>query len=121
MRERGHSPEGTQGGRHGEGKLAFGMAEDIFADPTPRSIWKRPRRRSGSGVDVIERVMTVMGTPSDREQSPSARDIEAFRRMGRVAEAGLPVEALLQLTRGVRPGRPTDRRRRGPALPSLRP
>jgi len=98
MRERGHSLEELkEAGK--EGKLAFGMAEDIFADPTPQVDLETAAKEIGLSVEVIERVMTVMGTPSDREQSLSARDIEAFRRMGEVAEAGLPVEALLQLTR----------------------
>ncbi|HMW46573.1 MAG TPA: adenylate cyclase regulatory domain-containing protein, partial [Solirubrobacterales bacterium] len=98
MRERGHSLEELkEAGK--EGKLAFGMAEDIFADPTPQVDLETAAKEIGLSVEVIERVMTVMGTPSDREQSLSARDIEAFKRMGEVAEAGLPVEALLQLTR----------------------
>ncbi|MCB0862878.1 MAG: MerR family transcriptional regulator [Solirubrobacterales bacterium] len=98
MRERGHTLEELkEAGK--EGKLSFGMAEDLFADPGDRIDVKAAADEIGLSVEVIERVMTVMGTPSDRELSLSARDIEALKRMGEVAEAGLPVEALLQLTR----------------------
>lgn len=98
MRERGHTLEELkEAGK--EGKLSFGMAEDLFADPGDRVDVKAAADEIGLSVEVIERVMTVMGTPSDRELSLSARDIEALKRMGEVAEAGLPVEALLQLTR----------------------
>ena len=98
MRERGHSlDELKEAGK--EGKLSFGMAEDIFADTSERFSLEEASEQTGLSVEVIERVMKVLGTPTDREPSISARDIEAFKRMGDVAEAGLPVEALLQLTR----------------------
>ncbi|MBN8870282.1 MAG: MerR family transcriptional regulator [Solirubrobacterales bacterium] len=98
MRERGHSlDELKEAGK--EGKLSFGMAEDIFADTSETVDLETAAEEIGLSVEVIERVMTVMGTPVDREQSLSARDVEALKRMGEVAEAGLPVEALLQLTR----------------------
>jgi len=98
MRERGHSLEVLkEAGK--EGKLSFGMAEDIFSDDSERFGLKEAAEQTGLSTEVLERVMTVLGTPSEREPTLSARDIEAFRQMGDVAEAGLPVEALLQLTR----------------------
>ncbi|HRV59159.1 MAG: MerR family transcriptional regulator [Solirubrobacterales bacterium] len=98
MRERGHSLEELkEAGK--EGKLSFGMAEDLFADKSERVDLATAAEETGLSVEVIERAMTVMGTPADREMTLSARDIEAFRRMGEVVEAGLPVEAMLQLTR----------------------
>lgn len=98
MRERGHSlDELKDAGR--EGKLSFGMAEDLFVDTSERFDLETAAKETGLSVELIERAMTVLGTPADREQTLSARDIEAFRKMGEAAEAGLPVEALLQLTR----------------------
>lgn len=98
MRERGHSLEELKDAGK-EGKLAFGMAEDLFTDSSERFTLEEASGQIGLSVEVIERVMTVLGTPAEREPSLSARDIEALSRMGDVAEAGLPVEALLQLTR----------------------
>lgn len=98
MRERGHSLEELkEAGK--EGKLAFGMAEDLFTDTSERVDLKTAAKQTGMSVSLIERVMTVLGTPTDREPTLSARDIAAFRMMSDAAEAGLPVEALLQLTR----------------------
>lgn len=98
MRERGHSlDELKEAGK--EGKLSFGMAEDLFVDSSERFDLETAAEQIGLSAEVIQRVMTVLGTPADREQTVSARDIEAFTRMGDVAKAGLPVEAVLQLTR----------------------
>ena len=98
MRERGHSlDELKEAGK--EGKLSFGMAEDIFIDTSDRLTLEEASEQIGLDVEVIERIMTVLGTPIEREPTLSGRDVEAFRLVGDVAEAGLPVEALLQLTR----------------------
>jgi len=98
MRERGHSLEELkEAGK--EGKLAFGMAEDLFADESERVDLETAAERTGLSVEMIERILTVLGTPADRDSGLSARDVEAIGRMGEVAKAGLPVEAVLQLTR----------------------
>lgn len=98
MRERGHSLEELkEAGK--EGKLSFGMAEDIFVDDSERFDLETASAETGLSVEMLERVMVVLGTPAEREPTLSARDIEALRRMGDVVEAGLPIEALLQLTR----------------------
>lgn len=98
MRERGHSLEELkEAGK--EGKLSFGMAEDIFVDDSERFDLETAAAETGLSVELLERVMVVLGTPAEREPSLSARDIEAMKRMGDVVEAGLPIEALLQLTR----------------------
>jgi len=98
MRERGHSLEELkEAGK--EGKLAFGMAEDLFADESERVDLETAAELTGLSVEMIERILTVLGTPADRDSGLSARDVEAIGRMGEVAKAGLPVEAVLQLTR----------------------
>lgn len=98
MRERGHSLEELkEAGK--EGKLSFGMAEDLFTDTSERFSLEEASEQIGLPVETVERVITVLGTPADREPTLSARDIEALSHMGKVADAGLPVEALLQLTR----------------------
>lgn len=98
MRERGHSLEELkEAGK--EGRLSFGLAEDLFADTSGRVDLETASERTGLSVELIERVMTVLGTPTEREPTLSERDVDALRRMGDVAQAGLPVEAVLQLTR----------------------
>lgn len=98
MRERGHSlDELKDAGK--EGKLSFGMAEDLFIDTSERVDLEAAAEEIGMSAELIARVTTVLGTPADRELTLSARDIDALKLMGAVVEAGLPIEALLQLTR----------------------
>ena len=110
MRERGHSlDELKEAGK--EGKLAFGLAEDVFADDSERVDLERAAEETGLSDALIERILTVLGTPTERERTLSEVDVEALRaflapyvepalrRLAEVAEAGLPIEAVLQLVR----------------------
>lgn len=98
MRERGHSLEDLkQAGQ--EGKLAFGFTEDIFADQSERVDISDAAAEIGLSEELIERIMVVLGTPSGRERALSEVDVEAMRKLAAVADAGLPIEAVLQLVR----------------------
>ncbi|MGK2932823.1 MAG: adenylate/guanylate cyclase domain-containing protein [Solirubrobacterales bacterium] len=98
MRDRGYSLEDLkQAGR--DGKLAFGFTEDFFADRTERVDISEAAADIGLAEDLIERIMVVLGTPSGRERSLSEVDVEAMRKLASVADAGLPIEAVLQLVR----------------------
>ena len=98
MRDRGYSLEDLkQAGR--DGKLAFGFTEDFFADGSDRVDISDAAAEIGLSEDLIERIMVVLGTPSGRERSLSEVDVEAMRKLAAVADAGLPIEAVLQLVR----------------------
>jgi adenylate cyclase len=98
MRERGHTlAELKEAGR--DGRLSFGFAEDTFADHSPRVPFDQAVERVGLSEALVERVMTILGTPVGQERELSERDVEALRTLGSVAEAGLPIEAVLQLAR----------------------
>ncbi|MBK8295623.1 MAG: MerR family transcriptional regulator [Solirubrobacterales bacterium] len=98
MRERGHSLEDLkQAGR--DGKLAFGSAEDLFADQSERVAISDAASDIGLSEDLIERIMVVLGTPAGRERTLTEVDVEAMRKLAAVADAGLPIEAVLQLVR----------------------
>ena len=98
MRERGHSLEDLkQAGR--DGKLAFGSAEDLFADQSERVAISDAAGDIGLSEDLIERIMVVLGTPAGRERTLTEVDVEAMRKLAAVADAGLPIEAVLQLVR----------------------
>jgi len=98
MRDRGYSLEDLkQAGR--DGKLAFGFTEDFFADGSERVDISDAAAEIGLSEDLIERIMVVLGTPSGRERSLSEVDVEAMRKLAAVADAGLPIEAVLQLVR----------------------
>ena len=98
MRERGYSLEDLKrAGR--DGRLAFGSAEDIFADQSERVTISDAAVEVGLSEGLIERIMVVLGTPSGRERTLTEVDVEAMRKLAAVADAGLPIEALLQLVR----------------------
>jgi len=98
MRERGHSLEELkEAGK--DGKLAFGFTEEIFADQSPRVSISDAAQQTGLSEEMIERIMIVLGTPAGRERSLTEVDVDALGRLAGVADAGLPIEALLQLVR----------------------
>lgn len=98
MRERGHSLEELKSAGR-EGKLSFGVAEDIFADRSERFTLKQAAEQTGFEPELIERVMEVLGTPTGGDRSLSAIDIEAIGRLADVSAAGVPIEATMQILR----------------------
>jgi len=98
MRERGHSlKELKQAGR--EGKLAFGLAEELFPDVEGEVPIEEAGRQTGLEPELIERLQTMMGTPAGRERTLSHADLEAMHYCASILEAGLPLVAFLQLVR----------------------
>ncbi len=55
--------------------------------------------RTGLEEELIERVMTLLGTPTALEGTLSEQDAEAIEDMAEVLDAGFPLVALLQLVR----------------------
>ena len=98
MRDRGHSLEELKAAGK-DGKLAFGFAEESFADRSPTVPIEEAVARTGLSEALIERIMVILGTPAGQERALSELDVGALERLGSVAEAGLPIEALLQLAR----------------------
>ncbi|MGA7398308.1 MAG: adenylate cyclase regulatory domain-containing protein [Solirubrobacterales bacterium] len=98
MRERGHSLEELkQAGR--DGKLAFGFSEEFFADKGEGVSISDAAASTGMSEDLIERIMVVLGTPAGRERYLTETDVDALSKLASVADAGLPIEAVLQLVR----------------------
>jgi len=98
MRERGHSLEELKkAGR--DGKLAFGFSEEFFVDQGEGVSISEAATDTGLSEDLIERIMVVLGTPAGRERYLTETDVEALTRLAGVADAGLPIEAVLQLVR----------------------
>jgi adenylate cyclase len=98
MRERGHSLEELKrAGR--EGKLAFGLAEELFPAPEGEVSIEEAARQTGLEAELIERLQTLLGTPTGRERVLSGADLEAMHDCARTLEAGMPLVAFLQLIR----------------------
>ncbi len=98
MRERGHSLEDLRrAGR--EGRLSFGLAEDLFPRPEEQATIDDVARETGLEPELIERILVILGTPLERERVLNPDDVEALRHCARVLAAGFPLVAFLQLVR----------------------
>jgi adenylate cyclase len=98
MRERGHSLEDLrQAGR--EGRLSFGLAEDLFPRPAEQATVEKVAAETGLEPELIERILVILGTPLERERVLNVEDVEALRHCARVLAAGFPLVAFLQLVR----------------------
>ena len=120
MRERGHSLDELRRAVR-DGRLAFGYVEDLFpGTASARSRGPRRRRAPGLEEELIERVMTLLGTPTALEGTLNEQDVRAIARHGRGARRRLPARRPAAARPRLRAVDPQDRRGRGPALPPLR-
>ena len=99
MRDRGYSLEDLkEAGR--EGRLAFGFTEELFAGDEEAGLpIEAVAAETGLEVELIERVLTMMGTPVGQERSLTVADAAAIRLCAEVLAAGFPLVAFLQLIR----------------------
>ncbi|HEY0278366.1 MAG TPA: adenylate/guanylate cyclase domain-containing protein [Solirubrobacterales bacterium] len=98
MRERGYSLEALkEAGR--EGRLAFAFAEDLFTEEEGELTVESIARDTGMEAELIERILTMMGTPGVGQANLTPADAMALRVCGEVLEAGFPLVAFLQLVR----------------------
>jgi len=98
MRDRGYSLEDLRkAGR--EGRLAFGFAEELFAEEEGELTVPIIAHETGLEEELIERILVMLGTPKGRQRSLTAEDAVALRLCSRILAAGLPLVAFLQLVR----------------------
>ena len=99
MRERGHSLDDLRLAVR-DGRLAFGFVEDLLPgardEPVPRA---QASARTGLEEELIERVMTLLGTPTALEGTLNEQDVVAVENLAAMLGAGFPLVALLQLVR----------------------
>jgi adenylate cyclase len=98
MRERGHSlAELKEAGK--EGKLAFGLAEELFPPREGEVSIEEAAEETGLEPELIERLQTLLGTPSGQEDTLTFSDLEAMHYCASILDAGLPLVAFLQMVR----------------------
>lgn len=98
MRDRGYSLEDLkEAGR--EGRLAFGFAEELFTAEEGEVTLESVAKETGLEVELIERILVMMGTPVGHQRKLTAADAVAIRLCARVLAAGFPLVAFLQLVR----------------------
>jgi adenylate cyclase len=98
MRERGHSL-GELRRAVRDGRLAFGFVEDLLPSSERAYTRAEAARIAGLEEELIERIMSLLGTPTALEGTLTERDVEAQERIADVLRAGLPLVAVLQLVR----------------------
>jgi adenylate cyclase len=99
MRERGYSLEDLKAAGR-EGKLAFGFTEELFAEEDGSGLTvETVAEETGLEIELIERILTMMGTPVGQERNLSVADAAAIRLCAQVLAAGFPLVAFLQLIR----------------------
>jgi adenylate cyclase len=98
MRERGHSLDDLKRAG-GEGRLAFGFAEDLFPKAEEQATVADVAAETGLEPELVERILVILGTPLERERLLDPHDVQALRHCARVLAAGFPLVAFLQLVR----------------------
>ena len=98
MRERGHSLAELRRAVR-EGRLAFGYVEDLL--PGHERVFTREHAAEITELEpaLIERMMSLLGTPTAIEGTLNDQDVVAMERLGDVLRAGFPLVAVLQLVR----------------------
>ena len=98
MRERGHSLSDLRRAVR-EGRLAFGYVEDLLP-ATDRDLTRaEAAERTGLEEALIERMMSLLGTPTAIEGTLNDQDVDAMEQIGEVLRVGFPLVAVLQLIR----------------------
>jgi adenylate cyclase len=98
MRERGHTLEELRAAVR-EGRLAFGYVEDLLPGRERRLTRADAAERTGLEEGLIERTMSLLGTPTALEGSLSEQDAAALELVADVLRVGFPLVAVLQLVR----------------------
>jgi len=98
LRERGHSLAELRRAVR-EGRLAFGYVEDLFPGRERNLTRLEAAERTGLEEALIERMMSLLGTPTALEGTLNEQDVEAMEQIRDVLRAGFPLVALLQLIR----------------------
>jgi adenylate cyclase len=81
------------------GQLAVGPIENLLSSSEARYSLKEASRASGLKTPLIERIFTTMGLGSVSAQALTDEDLEMLRYVAAMLDAGIPLEAFLQLAR----------------------
>jgi len=98
LRERGHSLDELRAAV-AEGRLATGYVEHLVPQSERTRTPSEAAAATGLERELIERVMTLLGTPTALGGSLTEEDVAALEVIAEVLRAGLPLVAVLQLVR----------------------
>ncbi len=98
LRERGYTLEQIRAASD-SGRLALGGVEDVLSLPEGRHTLRQTARATGLAPEQIERIVGSLGLSALSVESLSDEDLEMFRYVAAVLEAGLPEDAFMQIAR----------------------
>jgi adenylate cyclase len=98
MRERGHSLAELRRAVR-EGRLAFGFVEDLLPGRERSLTREEAAEQTGLEEALVERLMSLLGTPTAIEGTLNEQDAQAMEWIAAVLSAGFPLVAVLQLIR----------------------
>ena len=98
LRDRGHSLREIRRATE-EGRLAFGYIEELLPPAAADYTLEDAARESGLEPALVERIYATMGFNAASLEHISEEDLQLLRYVAAVLDAGLPLVALLQLTR----------------------
>jgi adenylate cyclase len=96
LRERGHSLQEIRRATE-EGKLAFGLVEDLLPPAPAEHTIADASRETGLEPALVERIVSALGFPVGDRLAEG--DLQLLRYVAAVLAAGFPLVALLQLVR----------------------
>jgi adenylate cyclase len=98
MRDRGYSLEDLKAAGR-EGKLAFGITEEMLPSQDGALSVAEVAARSGLEPELVERILVILGTPQGRQHQLGEADAAAIEQCARIVASGFPLVAFLQLVR----------------------
>jgi adenylate cyclase len=97
LRARGHTLERIKQASD-RGQLAVGPIENLLSGSEERYSLQEASRASGLKEALIERILTTMGLGT-HAQALTDEDLEMLKYVAAMLDAGIPIEAFLQLAR----------------------
>jgi adenylate cyclase len=98
LRARGHTLENIKRASD-RGQLAAGPIENLLSGSDERYTLEDAAGITGLETELIERIFTTMGLGPASAQALTDGDIEMLRYVAAILDAGIPLEAFLQLAR----------------------
>ena len=114
MRARGHSLDDVRDAAR-EGRLATGYVEGVLPEPERTYTRAQVAERTGLEEGLVERIMTLLGTPTALEGTLTDGDAAAIELLAEMIRLGFPLVARRRFGRPVRERVPVLSEVRAPA------
>ena len=98
MRDRGHSLAEIRTATE-EGRLAFGVLDELFPSEPQRYSFKDAARETGLDAGLIRRLIAGLGVNTESVDTVSEDELQLLRYVAAILDTGFPLVALLQLVR----------------------